>query len=492
MGFVNNFLNSITTYRFVLYALTALTILAIILGFVGALPYEGIWLLLSAIILLAVCFISNYIFSKIFSAPVNVESPFITALILFMLMTPPATPSDLKILALAGIIAMVSKYLIAPFKRHIFNPAAFAAAIIFVTGLGGASWWVGNRAMFLLVLVAGLLVVKKLRRFDLLFPFLAGGLGFTIYLGVASGAAVTPLLYMALFSGPLLFFGTIMLTEPITAPPRRASRVIYGTILGILFGSQIHIGSFYPTPEFMLLAGNVFSYLVGFRRKIIFTLKGKDKIAKDIYEFIFAPDRPFFFAPGQYLEWTLPHSPSDARGVRRYFTIASSPTEREIRLGIKLNSPPSSFKKTLFELEEGAKVFAGQLAGDFTLPRGKNRKLAFIAGGIGVTPFRSMIKYLVDSGEKRDIKLLYAMRDENEIAYRYLFIEAEAKIGLKAEYVVSKLMDAALIREKLPDWSERVFYISGPEAMVSAFKKILRDMGAPRLNIVTDYFPGFA
>ncbi len=103
-----------------------------------------------------------------------------------------------------------------------------------------------------------------------------------------------------------------------------------------------------------------------------------------------------------------------------------------------------------------------------------------------------MIKYMVDFGERRDIILLYAVKTEEEIAYRYLFIEAEPKIGLRTEYVISRLIDAALICEKLPDWRERVFYISGPETMVSAFRKMLIKMGVSRRKIVTDYFPGFA
>ncbi|OGF66027.1 hypothetical protein A3I27_03250 [Candidatus Giovannonibacteria bacterium RIFCSPLOWO2_02_FULL_43_11b] len=489
---IDNFLNSITMYRLVLYGLAALAFIAIIFGFLGILPYAGNWLLISAITLLAACYFFNYIFSRLFSVPVNIESSFITALILFLIMTPPSAISDLKILVLAGIIAMASKYFIAPFRRHIFNPSAFAATVIFLTGLGGAAWWVGTLTMFPAVLVIGLLVVRKIRRFDLFLPFLGAGLFSTIYFGIINSSNASTLLYLTLISGPILFFGTIMLTEPITTPPRRNLRIIYGVTLGILFGSQLHFGPFYPAPEFILVAGNLFSYFVGFKKKMILTLKSKDKIAKDIYEFVFMPARPISFAPGQYLEWTLSHDNPDSRGVRRYFTIASSPTEQAIKLGIKLNEPPSSFKKKLSKIENGERAFAGQLAGDFILSRDKNKKLAFIAGGIGITPYRSMIKYLIDTNERRDIVLFYAVRAEEEIAYRYLFIEAEAKIGFRTEYVISKIIDAALIEDKLPDWRERTFYISGPEAMVSAFKKMLRVMGVSRMNITTDYFPGFA
>jgi ferredoxin-NADP reductase len=157
-----------------------------------------------------------------------------------------------------------------------------------------------------------------------------------------------------------------------------------------------------------------------------------------------------------------------------------------------MNKPPSSFKNKLSWMQMGDKIFAGQLAGDFTLPRDKAKKLVFMAGGIGVTPFRSMVKFLIDSGEKRDAVLLYAVKAEEEIAYRHLFIEAEAKIGLKTEYVVGKFIDEGLVKDKIQDWQERIFYISGPDAMVRSYKKMLIKMGVSRLHIVTDYFPGFA
>ena len=484
MRFVDNFLNGITMYRMVLYGLTALTFLAILFGFLGVLPYAGYWLFASAAILLASCYISNYIFAKIFSVPVNVESSFITALILFLIMTPPSVISDLKILALTGIIAMASKYLIAPLRRHIFNPAAFSAAAIFLLGLGGAAWWVETPVMFPAILIVGFLIVKKIRRFDLFLPFLVAGLTSIIYFGIINGLDPITLLRLTLLSGPIFFFGTIMLTEPITTPPTRRLRIIYAVIIGVFYS--------FLAPEFILLVGNIFSYFAGFNRKLILTLKEKRPIANDIYEFILSPDRPVAFTPGQYLEYTLPHQKSDSRGNRRYFTIAASPTEGSINIGAKFNNPPSSFKRALAGMRLGEKISAGQLAGDFVLPRDKNLKIVFITGGIGVTPYRSMIKYLVDSGERRDIILLYAAKLEGEIAYRYLLNEAGAKIGLRTEYIISKLIDAALVRNKVPDWRERIFYISGPEAMVSAFKKMLRRMGVARRKIVTDYFPGFA
>ena len=100
-------------------------------------------------------------------------------------------------------------------------------------------------------------------------------------------------------------------------------------------------------------------------------------------------------------------------------------------MGVKFYDKPSTYKKTLISLNNGGIVVAGQLAGDFTLPEEKDKKLVFIAGGIGVTPFRSMIKYLVDNNEKRDIVIFYSNKRFNDIAYKDIFDQAEKKLALK-------------------------------------------------------------
>ena len=233
-------------------------------------------------------------------------------------------------------------------------------------------------------------------------------------------------------------------------------------------------------------------------------LKKVEEVGTGMYDFIFKKPR-LAFRPGQYLEWTLGHGNVDSRGNRRYFTIASSPTEPDLRLGVKFYEKPSSFKKKMLEMTLGEEIMAGQLAGDFVLPRDKKKKLVFIAGGIGITPFRSMVKYLSDHGEKRDVALFYSNRTTAEIAYRDIFDEASKTIGLKTIYAVTGAgetppekngrkghIDGALIRREVPDYRDRIFYISGTHAMVSAMETTLHNMGIPRRQIKTDFFPGFA
>ena len=178
-----------------------------------------------------------------------------------------------------------------------------------------------------------------------------------------------------------------MLTEPLTMPPTRTSRILYGAIVGLLFTSIIRLGSFYFTPELALLVGNIFVYVVSPKGRFMLTLIEKNEIVAGTLEFVFTPDKPLTFRPGQYLEWTLGHTPSDDRGNRRYFTIASSPTESTVRLGVRISESKSTFKRALKDMQIGDVVSASSLAGDFVLPEDAKKKLVFIAGGIGITPF---------------------------------------------------------------------------------------------------------
>ena len=141
------------------------------------------------------------------------------------------------------------------------------------------------------------------------------------------------------------------------------------------------------------------------------------------------------------------------------------------------------------------KIVASQLAGDFILPKDKNKKLVFIAGGIGITPFRSMIKYLIDTNEKRNITLFYLSRKTGDIAYRDIFNQAEQQLGIKVIYSFADIPSfqyCMTIKEEVPDYKERFFYISGPNLMVTLFENNLKKIGVKKSHIKTDYFPDFA
>ena len=157
---------------------------------------------------------------------------------------------------------------------------------------------------------------------------------------------------------------------------------------------------------------------------------------------------------------------------------------------VKHPNPASSFKRTLDELTPGDTILAAHLAGDFTLPKDKSKKLALLAGGVGITPFRSMIKYLVDSGERRDVILLYSANTPDELSFTNLFRQAEPA-GIQARFVTEGRLDDAKIAELLPDYRQRTFYLSGPYPFVHGVQAALLQLGVGQSQIITDFFPGY-
>jgi len=490
-------------YRLLLYYLILLVAIAFIYCFLGFLAFSPFMLIFSTLFLVAVCYITNKVFAYIFEVPANVESVYITALILALILTPVRTYHDLPVLFWAGVWSMASKYIIAINRKHIFNPAALGVVITALTGIGSASWWIGTLPMLPFALL-GVLIVRKIRRFDLVFYFFLAALGTIIGLSALKGSAPLSILKLTFSESPILFFAFVMLTEPLTTPPTKMLQAVYGIIVGILFSPQLKIAGFYTTPEIALLVGNVYSYIVSPKIKYILNLKEKVAIGENIVDFIFPRPAGFVFTPGQYMEWTLPHPKTDSRGNRRYFTIASSPTEDTVRLGVRFYPNASSFKKSLFVLEPKNPLLAGQLAGDFVLPKDSSKKLVFIAGGIGITPFRSIIKYLVDKNEKRDIILIHVNKVAKDAVYMDVLNEAHKKLGIKLVHTVTDektitsdwkgrvgRLTEQMIKEEVPDYSGRTFYISGSQAIVDSTKELLKSMKLSQKQIITDYFPGF-
>ena len=506
--FINNFLNTTTMYRLVLYVVLMLIVAALVLCSFGLLPYNPLALLYSTIILIAVSWITNKLFVYVFKTHANIESVFITALILALIISPPHAGeywSILPFLIWAGIWSMAAKFILAINKKHIFNPVAFAIVLTALTLNESATWWVGTLYMLPFVLIGGLLVAIKVRRFDTIILFLFASL-VSIFATSSSPLGFTEILsvlHRVFIDSPIIFFALIMLTEPLTSPPTRMKRIIFAISIGLLFAPTLHLWSIYSTPELALLIGNILAFLMSPMRKYILTLKKSDLVAKDTGEFTFTPDHPIKFKPGQYMEWTLGHDYTDMRGNRRFFTIASSPTESDIKLGIKFYPESSSFKTSFAKLEVGSTIVAGGVAGDFIMPHNRSTKLVFIAGGIGITPFRSMIKYLIDKNEKRDVVVLYSNNTMVDIAYPEIWQSALEKLGIK---VVCTLTDTQnltkdwsgrigfispkIITDEVPDYTNRTYYISGPHGMVAACSEMLSKMHIPKRRIKTDYFPG--
>jgi len=505
MKYVDNFLNSITMYRLVLYYLIILLVFGGIASILHLLPYSVTALAFTTAFFVFTSAVGNFIFVKVFKAAANVESVYISALILALIFSPIKTLDDLPGLLWVAAWVVGSKFIFNLNRKHVFNPVAIAAVITGVAIGVSPTWWVGSSVMLPLVVVGGLLIVRKIRRSDMVTVFMCMALATMIVLGLFKGTDPITMVRKALLDSPILFFAFIMITEPLTTPPTKMLQAVYGAIVGFFFAPQLQFAGFFTTPELALVIGNVFSFLVSPPYKLLLTLQQKVKLSDDQYDFIFMSDRQFDFRPGQYLEWTVGHHSPDDRGNRRYFTIASSPTEAEVRMGVKFYEPASSYKRALQQLEPGQAIMAGQLAGDFTLRPDASQKMVFIAGGIGVTPFRSMIKYLIDTNQQRDMVLMYANKTASEIVYKDVFDEAEQKLGLRTIYILSD-KDAVppgwqgqvghitpeMIQQQIPDFKERMYYVSGSHGMVTMFEETLQQIGVPKKQIITDFFPGFA
>lgn len=502
---VDDLLNRITMYRLVLYYLIGLVGLAIALGAFNLVNYSPTSILVSTILIVAVSWITNKIFSWVFEAPVNTESVYITALISALIVAPIKLPHDVFFLVWVGVISMASKYVLAIGKKHITNPVAIAIVLTNVVIDKSANWWVGNVWMMPFVFLGGILIVRKIRRTDMVFSFIFTVLAISGGVTILNGGVMFGLMDKILLHSSLFFFAFVMLTEPLTTPPNKKMQIAYGSLVGLLFAPQTHIGSLYFTPELALVIGNVFTYLVSPKQKLILKLKENTRLAPDLMDFIFDNKKKLAFTPGQYMEWTLAHHKPDSRGNRRYFTLASSPTEDTLRLGIKFYPNGSTYKQNMEKMDANTPIVAAQLAGDFTLPTDRSRKLVFIAGGIGITPFRSMIKYLLDTKEKRKITLFFANKQPQEIVYKEVFDKAEKEIGIKVVYTLTDKnnipmdwtgrigrIDSVMIQQEVPDYKERYFYLSGPRTMVVAYEEVLKSIGIRNDHIVTDYFPGFA
>ena len=504
LRYIDNQLNKITMYRLVLYYLIALLGAAVIFSAAGILKYDVFALLASIGFLVGFCWITNRIFAWAFGVPANVESVYISALILALIITPVQSLNDFWFLLWASILAMASKYIVAIKGRHLFNPIAFAVALTYFTTNQSASWWVGDGTLLPLVLIGSLLIVLKIGRFDMVVSFLATALSLTAIIALVNGNLAATMQNVISYS-PFVFFSGIILTEPLTTPPTRKLRIYYGALVGILFVPQIHFGSFYITPELAILIGNLYAYYVSPQPKQILKLKEKTRLSPDVYEFVFAPTQKLKFAPGQYMEWTLGHNDPDARGNRRYFTLASSPTEQNLKLGVKFYKESSSFKKAMLSLDRNSEMLVSQISGDFTLPQDPNQKCIFFAGGIGITPFRSMIKYLLDTRQRRPITLVYAAKTMDDIVYKDIFDRAEKELGIKVIYTLTDTTKAPaswkgnvgritpeVIMKQIPGNRNALFYLSGSREMVDSFKESLNQMKIPKSQIITDYFAGLA
>jgi ferredoxin-NADP reductase len=221
-------------------------------------------------------------------------------------------------------------------------------------------------------------------------------------------------------------------------------------------------------------------------------LTAKKTESPGVVSFIFKPDEPLTWKAGQFLHYVLNHAPTDDRGSDRWFTIASASYERHVRLTTRFASKQSStFKKTLKALKVGDSIEVSDLDGDFIVNDAR-KQYVFLAGGIGITPFRAILKEAAHAGTPLRATLIYANR--NKVAAYKGELEAMTRrnANFKIHYLFSpQRIDEDTIKKLVPDLKKPYFYVSGPEPMVEGVGKMLQKMGVPQKQIKQDWFPGY-
>ncbi len=203
------------------------------------------------------------------------------------------------------------------------------------------------------------------------------------------------------------------------------------------------------------------------------------------------------FKAGQFLSVTLQNNP----GLKRYLSISSSPTEKGY-LEFTKKITGSDFSKTLDQLKSGDSVGVQYPFGKFVLDDPAQR-IAFISGGIGITPIRSIVKYAVDKNLGTDMVLIYANRSLKDIVFKEDF-DAMQKFypKLKVSHVLFEaapgfkcipgLINAQVIKNEVSDYPQRRFYLCGPPQMVEAMETILtEELQLTKENFVTENFKGY-
>ncbi len=221
------------------------------------------------------------------------------------------------------------------------------------------------------------------------------------------------------------------------------------------------------------------------------TLIEKRKETEDVFSFIFEPSKSVTWQAGQYLIYKIPHEKQDDRGDSRIFTISSPPYQKQIMLTTKYYfQESSSFKKALFSKKIGDKIESSNVKGNFIL-EDNDKKMVFIAGGIGITPFRSMLLEMDYRKNIQDIVLIYSNKNDKSIIFKDILDSLAKKYAeLSVNYIFSpQRCDVQLIHKIVADAKSRVYYISGPIIMINSVEETLQYFQVKKENIKKDYFP---
>jgi ferredoxin-NADP reductase len=208
------------------------------------------------------------------------------------------------------------------------------------------------------------------------------------------------------------------------------------------------------------------------------------------------------FSPGQYFWVTLLDPPyDDEKGPRRHISVVTSPNERGV-LGLCTRLRDTAFKRSLAELPLGADVDVEHPKGDFLLPEETDTPYAFIAGGIGITVFRCMLRYIAEEGLAHRVTLVYSNRDRESTAFLDELTQLERE-NPNFRLVLTMTDDATwdgetrrvdgdFLRDHLGEDMQAFRYlVAGPPAMVESMVETLRQAEIAEEQVRAGRFSGY-
>jgi ferredoxin-NADP reductase len=231
----------------------------------------------------------------------------------------------------------------------------------------------------------------------------------------------------------------------------------------------------------------------------VVTLTRRELVARETVSVAFAKPPGFRFKAGQAVDLALVDPPEmDEKGAGRAFSIVSAPHEDELVIATRARD--SAFKRVLKGLPIGATLKLDGPFGSLTLQSNRSRTAVFLAGGIGITPFMSIIRQVRHEGIRQAIELVYSNRTPEHAAFLAELRQRAQAGGLRLTTVITEAppgpgekgrIDAALLREVIARASQPLFYVAGPPGLVNGMRELLASLDVQDDDVRTEDFSGY-
>lgn len=327
---------------------------------------------------------------------------------------------------------------------------------------------------------------------------IAGGSGMSLSAGRSSKLVATKKKRMPFIAAN----GLLVLLPMAFFLEARAAAGTFDTVFYTLQGVELLAGA----TNFTLLALNARdgAKLTGrTHRPISAKLLGRELVANNTLAIRLAKPTGFSFEAGQAVRLTIPNKVSkEAGGQSRILSIASAPHEADLTFVTRVRE--SGFKQALQSMPDGAELEITGPFGSFIQEGRASRPTVFLAGGIGITPFLSMIRSAEHTNHLSQTTLFYSNRSPADSA---MLIELEALSTANPGFQLVATMtdcqdgdgwtgetgyvDAGMLRRHLPDLKDPIYYCVGPGAFVAAMQRLLASLGINSANIRTEHFGGY-